>query len=353
MSSSSSSSKLNEIMQIIYEKKSKSDPNYTRLKASLDAKRYISIIKEKRKTNDHSYFPKILHLTCKDKTMIHNETWLKCLQTYREMYADYEIKIHDNEDIYRLVQQMDPDHLNWVKKIKIGAVLADVFRYLILYLEGGVYSDLDCLPIKPIRDLIHKKHYHGNNAENHFFLYPKNKSLICKECDFYENPCDHYKWVEKKTEIDRYECLGHKYVHQYTDMILCYEFEKTWHNHMIRDHNIKGKWTDHDIGICQWFMISKPKHPFFLQCYHECIKNIKTLIELNKTNDPNYHFNVINSSGPLFFTRMLNHYMKQNETSKKKICILPSDFFCCGSFDTVPQTKNTYVKHLFTGTWLK
>jgi hypothetical protein len=36
-----------------------------------------------------------------------------------------------------------------------------------------------------------------------------------------------------------------------------------------------------------------------------------------------------------------------------KIKILPSDFFCCGSWNgSVPLTKNSYIKHYFTGSWL-
>jgi hypothetical protein len=34
-----------------------------------------------------------------------------------------------------------------------------------------------------------------------------------------------------------------------------------------------------------------------------------------------------------------------------KIKILPSDFFCSGSFSMVPLTKNTFIKHLFTSSW--
>ena len=41
---------------------------------------------------------------------------------------------------------------------------------------------------------------------------------------------------------------------------------------------------------------------------------------------------------------------------KKQICILPSDYFCCGSgfgSSFVPSTKNMFIQHKFTGSWLK
>ena len=67
----------------------------------------------------------------------------------------------------------------------------------------------------------------------------------------------------------------------------------------------------------------------------------------------NYHYEVINTSGPLFFTRIINHFLKKNPALKNEIVLLPSDYFCCGSHDVTPYTKNTFIKHLYTGTWLK
>ena len=47
----------------------------------------------------------------------------------------------DNKDIYDIIEIFDKKRLDIIKQIKIGAVLADIFRYLILYLRGGYYSD--------------------------------------------------------------------------------------------------------------------------------------------------------------------------------------------------------------------
>lgn len=93
-------------------------------------------------------FPKVLHLTCKDKNNITNDVWIKCLNEYKKIYIDYEIKLYDNEDIYKIIKNLYPEYLEDIKKITTGAILSDIFRYLILYLEGGIYSDLDCFPLK-------------------------------------------------------------------------------------------------------------------------------------------------------------------------------------------------------------
>jgi hypothetical protein len=97
----------------------------------------------------------------------------------------------------------------------------------------------------------------------------------------------------------------------------------------------------------------KTKEKLFLYCYKECIKKINYLKKLESNKDSNYHFNVINATGPLFLTKIINKLQRKHESLKSKIIILPSDYFCCGSYGKVPHTKNIFIKHHFTGTWLK
>ena len=88
---------------------------------------------------------KKLHLTCHDKHNIGNTVWEDCLQRYREIYSDFDIILYDDKDIYTLIGRYFPQYLKEIKQIKIGAVLADIFRYLILFLEEKTpqYSSWD------------------------------------------------------------------------------------------------------------------------------------------------------------------------------------------------------------------
>lgn len=300
---------------------------------------------------DSNGMPKLIHFTLKDKTNISNSIWHDCLQEYIKMYPDYKIILYDDKDIFNIIQQFDNKNLNIVKGIKKGAVLADIFRYMILYLRGGYYSDMDCFPHKRIGELS-KIQYHGNDT-NTIYLCGDNNDIIKNECEFYKNPCDNCKLIKVK-ENGRiksiYKCLGHNYINERTSIIVGYEFEKTWHHELINSIE-KDMWTHNNIGICQWFIGAKPNEKLFLTCYKKSIKNV------NKTdlNDKkNFHFNVINSTGPLFFTKMINEFLINDDTFKHKICMLPCDYFCCGSWnDKVPSTKNKFIQHKFTGTWLK
>lgn len=285
--------------------------------------------------------PKILHLTCKDKNNINNLIWQNCIKKYKEIYLDYKITIYDNDDIYNIIKINFPEYLEKIRQIKVGAVLADIFRYLILYLEGGIYSDMDCEPLKKIDELLNDHTFFHGNTSNNFYIYPEDLKLKDIKQDFNINPCNNCELINNDI-IKTYKCLGHNINKPST--ILCYEFHKDWHNkcEFLSDN----KWTSNNVGICQWFIITEPKQEIFLNMFLDCIKNIDTLIDLDR-NDKDYHILVINNCGPLAFTKLILNNLSDN------IYILPSDFFCAGSWNNmVPQTKNSFVKHHFTASWL-
>ena len=123
-----------------------------------------------------------------------------------------------------------------------------------------------------------------------------------------------------------------------------------WQRALQRSH--QGKKLSFNINIKQHQILTE-KQKLFLECYKKSLKNVKNIDFENKDN---YHFNVINSTGPLFFTKVINKYINKYSDFKKQICILPSDYFCCGSgfgSSFVPSTKNMFIQHKFTGSWLK
>ena len=75
------------------------------------------------------------------------------LNRWREVLPDYSIFFHDDDAVDRLVRGRDWDGLfpNFRHAIKCiltkGAMYIDVWRVLILYEYGGVYSDIDNWPL--------------------------------------------------------------------------------------------------------------------------------------------------------------------------------------------------------------
>jgi hypothetical protein len=301
-----------------------------------------------------SKIPKKLHLTCKNKTTLDNNyIWKNCYQKYKEIYDDYEIILYDDEDIYDLINKHYPEYLDKIKQIKIGAIIADIFRYLILYLEGGIYSDLDCEPLKKIDPLLMKGHtYYHASDDNLFYIYPKERQLIDNRHDFYSNPCNNCKCI-KEDDILTFKCFGHK-IEESFSTFLCYEVHKDWHENSGTDVFSSDLLYKKEFGITQWFMISEPKQDLFLKAFMKCIENLDGLITLEK-GLAGYPYKIGRWCGPHFFTKIV----VDDFNGSDKIKILPCDFFCSGSVGLrsngsyfVPITNNSYVKHLFTASWL-
>lgn len=92
--------------------------------------------------------PKKLHFTYKtdDLPKIYQEN----LARWKDFCPDWEIYYYSNEKVYEFFNEYFPKYSEEIAKIKHGVVLADLFRYAVLYIHGGMYSDIDTIPLKRI-----------------------------------------------------------------------------------------------------------------------------------------------------------------------------------------------------------
>ena len=80
--------------------------------------------------------PKILHLTHYNKESIPKKVW-ENLNMFAE---DYDIKYYTDKDcIDFLKREYNEEIVTIFKTLATGAHKADLFRYCVLYIEGGVY----------------------------------------------------------------------------------------------------------------------------------------------------------------------------------------------------------------------
>lgn len=71
-----------------------------------------------------------------------------------DLNPEYEYRFCDDGDIIDFLKADFPEYLDGYHKLKYGASKADLWRYLIMYKYGGVYADIDCKCITPLRDWI-------------------------------------------------------------------------------------------------------------------------------------------------------------------------------------------------------
>ena len=67
-----------------------------------------------------------------------------CIERLKDIYYDYEYKLYSGEEIENIIKNnFDRDVLDAYKKIGPYAFKSDLARYCLLYLYGGLYSDLN------------------------------------------------------------------------------------------------------------------------------------------------------------------------------------------------------------------
>jgi len=100
-----------------------------------------------------STIPKVIYQSWKTKKL--PEKMEENVRKLRELNPEYEYKFYDDEDCKQfLLQNFGQNYANAFDALVPGAFKCDFWRYAILYLHGGVYLDMDMIPLKPFREMI-------------------------------------------------------------------------------------------------------------------------------------------------------------------------------------------------------
>jgi hypothetical protein len=97
-----------------------------------------------------STIPKVIYLTSCNKNIPNY-----VCSNWKKLNPEYDIKLYDDNDcIEFLEKEFGKEYTNIFNYIKDGPIKSDFFRVCILYLYGGVYSDIDIEPLIPIKDFL-------------------------------------------------------------------------------------------------------------------------------------------------------------------------------------------------------
>jgi inositol phosphorylceramide mannosyltransferase catalytic subunit len=100
-----------------------------------------------------SLVPKNLWQTYKSKTL--PKPAFDAQQTWLSLNPEYSYFFFDDADIENYLKKEWPsEFLDFYHALPIGAMKADLWRYLILTTEGGIYSDIDSICIQPIHSWL-------------------------------------------------------------------------------------------------------------------------------------------------------------------------------------------------------
>ena len=158
--------------------------------ANTNANAYAGMMMEKNQ-NHTTIIPNIIHMTYKTRCM--TQTYIQNIEAWKEQFPNHTIYVHDDDDVDDLFRyffasttstggtnqttETNQPFLNIHKQssrivqycIPNGATKADLWRYLVLYTYGGIYTDVDNLPSKellPAFTMIHRNNQRNSNDKN-------------------------------------------------------------------------------------------------------------------------------------------------------------------------------------------
>ncbi|KAK2055331.1 initiation-specific alpha-1,6-mannosyltransferase [Colletotrichum caudatum] len=196
----------------------------------------------------------------------------------------------------------------WESLPNVG-MKSDLLRYLLLYIEGGVYSDTDTVALKPVDE-----------------------------------------WVPKQFRNE-------------TRLIVGIEFDQ-------RDG---PGWVDipHSLQFCQWTIAAAPGHPVFRNMLARVIQSLDELIQAHGPTFKASSFEVMNTTGPAAWTDVVWEYLQETDDTLTDLrnlsylgqpelfgdaLILSIDGFGMGqqhsgSTHDGSIPSSALISHLFGGSW--
>ncbi len=99
--------------------------------------------------------PRIIHQTWCDETI--PDKYRELVDSWKIHHPDWAYRLWTDEDLDRLIAENFPDFLEQFRAYDNPVQRADAGRYLLLYLHGGVYADLDTRCHKPFDALCHEE----------------------------------------------------------------------------------------------------------------------------------------------------------------------------------------------------
>ena len=95
--------------------------------------------------------PKIIWQTYKTRNL--PRPALLCQETWTMKNPDYIYNFYDDDDMESYIREKwNEETYEFFEALPLGVMKADLWRYLILATEGGIYSDIDSICCTPIRD---------------------------------------------------------------------------------------------------------------------------------------------------------------------------------------------------------
>jgi hypothetical protein len=110
------------------------------------------VVKPRSKNGYNQKIPKIIWQTISTNRV---PSYIKSYaDSWIDLNPEYEYRFMDDNDLLQFLKNDLPEYVDGYNQLKYGASKADLWRYLIIYKYGGVYADLDCKCLNPLRNWV-------------------------------------------------------------------------------------------------------------------------------------------------------------------------------------------------------
>lgn len=143
--------------------------------------------------------PKIIHqiyFNLHNKELYEIDLFKKSSDKIQELHPDYKYILWTEYACDKLVKEKLPEQYNFYKSMRYDIQRIDYMRFVILYIYGGIYSDLDLIPIQKFDRVLNKPFFvntlkklipnHNESVQNDFMGSVKGFKLwdiLIKNCE--------------------------------------------------------------------------------------------------------------------------------------------------------------------------
>lgn len=103
--------------------------------------------------NNNGAIPRIIHQTFKTQdlpSLMHG-----AVMSWVDLNPEYEYRFHDDDEARNFLRDaFEPEVLQAYDTLQSGAFKADLWRYCRLYVDGGIYSDIDQVCHRPLSEFL-------------------------------------------------------------------------------------------------------------------------------------------------------------------------------------------------------
>jgi alpha 1,6-mannosyltransferase len=244
-----------------------------------------------------SLIPKVLHQQYSSEANVPSRL-RQNMENFKYNNAEYLYLFWGDEDLDEFVKHYHPFLYGLYKKLPMPVLRSDLARYMLLYTFGGVYSDLDTVPIRKLSDW----------SDGH----QKNVGLL----------------VGIEVDTDRSD----------------------WED-----------WYPRSLGFCQWTMAAQPGHPVLAKTIFDASRKLKETPKVTEKDVVHLTGPAVWTDAVLSYLNELDVGEKQlrgleHSTLHGDVYVLPITAFSPGvghMGDKGLTDKEARVEHQFDGSWKK